>query len=274
MTNRTITHLVQAQTQSEGAGATVHRTIGAHGLDVLDPFLLLDEFTAVGGDGGGFPDHPHRGFETVTYMLDGRIEHADNKGHRGVIGPGAIQWMTAGRGIIHSEFPVGDVGAPIRGLQLWLNLPAAQKMKAPRYQELDAPDIPLVTLEGAQVRVLAGEFGETEGAAKDIATAPLYLDVTLEPGAEVEVPLPGGHQAFLYGLEGLAFIEGEPLESRKLAILSEGDVVRFKGGSSGARFILVAACPLNEPVARYGPFVMNTREEIREAFQDYQAGRL
>lgn len=274
---RTFTCIIPAQTMSEGVGAIVHRTIGMQKLDHLDPFLLLDEFTSRGGkEGGGFPDHPHRGFETVTYMIDGRMEHADNKGHRGIIGPGAIQWMTAGSGLVHSEMPANEADSPIRGMQLWVNLPASDKMKAPRYQEVKAEEIPELPLEaGGKVRIIAGTFKGVRGAAFDIAVDPLYLDVHLTANNRTTIRVPRQHTGFAYGLEG-SFANGdgsEPVEARSLAVMSLGDEITLQAGEQGARVLLVAASPLKEPIERHGPFVMNTRKEIMEAFDDYRAGR-
>lgn len=275
--NRTVTSIIPARTMSEGVGAIVHRTIGAAALDTLDPFLLFDEFTSTGGkEGGGFPDHPHRGFETVTYMLEGRMEHADNKGHRGIIEPGGIQWMTAGSGLIHSELPANEAGEPIRGMQLWVNLPASDKMIAPRYQEVGTNDIPEVILtSGGKVRVVAGTFEGVSGAATDIAVAPLYLDIHAAAGETITIPLPTDHNGFIYGLEGNITIDDASISvnARELGILSAGDAITMRGGPDGARLLLIAARPLGEPIARHGPFVMNTREEIVLAFEDFRAGK-
>jgi hypothetical protein len=277
MIKRQITKIIKAQTMSEGVGAIVHRTIGTQGLDSLDPFLLLDEFTSTGGkDGGGFPDHPHRGFETVTYMLEGRMEHADNKGHRGIIGPGGIQWMTAGSGLVHSELPANEAGEPIRGMQLWLNLPASDKMTTPRYQEVGAEDIPQVQLEGGgKVRVIAGTFQGVSGAASDITVAPLYLDVHLQSGQSTTITLPEDHTGFVYGLEGHIEVPGSEdlIAARDLGILSSGASIDLRAGANGARALLIAARAIEEPIARHGPFVMNTREEIVQAFEDYRSGK-
>lgn len=274
---RTITSVIPARTMSEGVGAIVHRTIGTQELDSLDPFLLLDEFTSRGGkDGGGFPDHPHRGFETVTYMINGRMEHADNKGHRGIIGPGGIQWMTAGSGLVHSELPANEAGEPIRGMQLWLNLPASDKLTAPRYQEVGTEDIPEVRLAtGGKARIIAGTFNGVTGAAANIAVEPLYLDIHLTANEAISIPLPMKHTGFVFGLEGTfgADSMSAVIEPRTLGIMSSGDEISLQAGADGARFLLIAALPLEEPIARHGPFVMNTREEIMQAFDDYRAGK-
>ncbi len=262
---------------SDGAGVKLNRVIGQPALPDLDPFLMLDEF---GSDDptayiAGFPDHPHRGFETVTYMLAGRMRHRDNKGNEGLLTAGSVQWMTAGRGIVHSEMPEQEEGL-MQGFQLWLNLPAKDKMTAPRYQDIAPEQIPLVTLgPGAQAKVIAGELGGVSGPVQAGLTEPIYADIRLQPGAAINAPLPSGHAAFVYVYEGAAAI-GEPardLEHGSIAVLSKGDGVRLTGGGAGARLILVAGRPLGEPVAKYGPFVMNTTDELRQAFADYQAGR-
>uniref|UniRef100_UPI00260B2B15 pirin family protein n=1 Tax=Oleiagrimonas sp. TaxID=2010330 RepID=UPI00260B2B15 len=250
--------------------------IGQPDLDMLDPFLLLDEFGSdTPGDYiAGFPEHPHRGFETVTYMLDGRMRHGDNQGNSGLLTSGSVQWMTAGRGIVHSEMPEQEEGL-MRGFQLWVNLPAKDKMTAPRYQDIAPEKIPdVVPYAGVKVRVVAGRFGDTEGPINGVATKPLYLDVALEPGASLQVPVPSGHNAFAYVFEGdAARVAGETLGRSELAVLSDGDTVQLDAGDHATRVLLVAGRPLREPVARYGPFVMNTRKEIIEAVEDFNAGR-
>ncbi|HVY35577.1 MAG TPA: pirin family protein [Caulobacteraceae bacterium] len=262
---------------SDGAGVKLNRVIGQPALPDIDPFLMLDEF---GSDDpqayiAGFPDHPHRGFETVTYMLDGRMRHRDNKGNEGLLTPGSVQWMTAGRGIVHSEMPEQDKGL-MRGFQLWLNLPAKDKMTEPRYQDIPADMIPKVDLgAGAGAKLIAGSLGSARGPVQAGATEPFYADVTLQALAETTIALPAEHAAFAYVYEGQADI-GAPVHTTargSIAVLSTGDAVRLAAGSQGARLILVAGKPLKEPVAKYGPFVMNTTEQLREAFADYQAGR-
>jgi redox-sensitive bicupin YhaK (pirin superfamily) len=262
---------------SDGAGVKLNRVIGQPDLPDLDPFLLLDQF---GSDDptayiAGFPDHPHRGFETVTYMLAGRMRHRDNKGNEGLLTSGSVQWMTAGRGIVHSEMPEQEEGL-MQGFQLWLNLPAKDKMTEPRYQDIGPEQIPTVDLGwGVSAKVIAGELGGVRGPAQTGATEPFYVDLRLEPQAALLAALPSGHSAFAYVYEGQAEI-GEPeraIERGAIAVLSSGDRVRIVGGPSGARLILVAGKPLHEPVAKYGPFVMNTTDELRQAFADFQAGR-
>lgn len=279
LNSRRITHLQRGQETRDGDGVRLTRIIGTSMLPDLDPFLMLDEF---GSDQphdyrGGFPEHPHRGFETVTYMLAGRMRHGDNHGHGGVIGPGSVQWMSAGRGIIHSEMPEQEEGL-MRGFQLWVNLPSHLKMGAAKYQEFAPEEIPVVTAgEGVEVKVIAGELQGVTGPVAGVATRPLYWDVTLAPGARFTAPVPATHQGFLYAFEG-SLVAGpadaaKPVGKRWLGVLGEGDAVELTAGAEGARLILVAGVPLKEPVARYGPFVMNTQEEIQRAFADYRDGR-
>jgi quercetin 2,3-dioxygenase len=275
--SRQVLRLVQGQPTSDGAGVKLTRLIGNAALDALDPFLLLDEFRSDDGADyvAGFPDHPHRGFETVTYMLAGRMRHADNHGHAGQLGPGSVQWMTAGRGIVHSEMPEQEHGL-IWGFQLWVNLPAKDKLVPPRYQEFDPASVPEVALAGGvRVRVIAGEVAGTPGPVKGIATAPRYLDIALPAGTSIALELPRAHNAFVYPFEGEALI-GVPsvaVPRGTLAVLGPGERVALAAGSTPARMLLVAGQPLNEPVARYGPFVMNTPDEIHQAIDDFRAGR-
>ena len=269
---------------SDGAGVKLTRVIGSPELDMLDPFLLLDEFGTDRAEDylAGFPSHPHRGFETVTYMLDGRMRHKDNHGNEGLLVPGSVQWMTAGRGLVHSEMPEQEEGR-MRGFQLWVNLPASAKMTDPRYQEFAPDRIPLAApAPGVAVKVIAGSVvdadgGVVRGPIEQPATDPLYLDIALEPGATWQHALPEGHNAFTYVFEGDASVgEGEnvrPLATHELGVLGGGDAFVVRGGAQGARLILVAGRPLREPVARHGPFVMNTREQIMQAFVDFQEGR-
>ncbi len=264
---------------SDGAGVRLTRVIGTPSLPELDPFLMLDEFGTDRAEDylAGFPSHPHRGFETVTYMLDGRMRHKDNHGNEGLLTPGSVQWMTAGRGLVHSEMPEQESGR-MRGFQLWVNLPARDKMTDPRYQEFAPDRIPQVSAgDGVTIKVIAGQVGQVAGPITQPATDPLYLDVTLAPGSGWGHSLPEGHNAFAYVFEGAATIgEGEdarPVSQHELAALGGGGEFRVSAGSSGARLILVAGRPLREPVARHGPFVMNTREELMQAFVDYQEGR-
>jgi redox-sensitive bicupin YhaK (pirin superfamily) len=278
MSSRTVTRRVRGVPTSDGAGVKLTRVIGQPQLDSLDPFLLLDEF---GSDSAtdyiaGFPDHPHRGFETVTYMLDGRMRHRDNHGNSGLLESGSVQWMTAGRGIVHSEMPEQEHGL-MRGFQLWVNLAAKDKMSQPRYQDIAPDKIPTTEpAPGVKVRVVAGEVFGARGPVDGIAIAPVYLDVTLQPGAKLSVPLPENHSAFAYVFEGDAVgIGADTLGLRELGVLSNGDSVELvvPGEGKAARVLLVAGRPLNESIARYGPFVMNTPEQIVQAMQDYRAGR-
>jgi redox-sensitive bicupin YhaK (pirin superfamily) len=269
---------------SDGAGVKLNRVIGQPQLPDLDPFLMLDEFGTDRAEDyiAGFPDHPHRGFETVTYMLDGRMRHRDNHGHEGVLVPGSVQWMTAGRGLVHSEMPEQEQGR-MRGFQLWLNLPARDKMTAPRYQEFGPDRVPRVTAgEGVRVKVIAGNVAGTVGPISQPATDPTYLDIEAAPGASFAHTLPQDHAAFLYVFEGSIRVgsgtEASAVKAQQLAVLGEGTEIRVEGVTAGAqgngaRAILVAGRPLREPVAKYGPFVMNTREELLQAFQDFQNGK-
>jgi redox-sensitive bicupin YhaK (pirin superfamily) len=261
---------------SDGAGVKLTRVIGQPALPDLDPFLMLDEF---GSDDptayiAGFPDHPHRGFETVTYMLAGRMRHRDNKGNEGLLTAGSVQWMTAGRGIVHSEMPEQEEGL-MQGFQLWLNLPAKDKMTTPRYQDIAPERIPTVEpAPGVSAKLIAGELAGVRGPVEAGATEPFYADIHLQPGAAFEAPLTVGHNAFAYVYEGMAEVgdQAQPLERGRIGVLTDGDSLRL-ASASGARLILVAGKPLREPVAKYGPFVMNSTEELRQAVADYQAGR-
>jgi redox-sensitive bicupin YhaK (pirin superfamily) len=222
----------------------------------------------------GFPEHPHRGFETVTYMLAGHMQHRDNHGNSGDLTPGSVQWMTAGRGILHSEMPQQEDGL-MWGFQLWVNLPAKDKMIAPRYQDIGPERIPVVRpTDGVEVRVIAGELAGVTGPVEGIATAPLYLDISLQPGAHLALALPAGHHGFAYVFDGeSALVGGELLQRDELGVLSEGEHLPLAGGGKPARLLVVAGQPLNESVARYGPFVMNTPEQIHEAIADFRAGK-
>lgn len=272
---RAVARLSAGQPTSDGDGVRLTRVIGNASLSELDPFLLLDEFRSEDGADyiGGFPDHPHRGFETVTYMLAGRMRHRDNHGHSGLLGPGSVQWMTAGRGIVHSEMPEQEDGL-MWGFQLWVNLPARDKMTAPRYQEFDPAAVPLVELaSGTQIRIIAGELGNTRGPVIGIATEPMLFDVALEAGAAASFAVPAAHHAFIYPFEGDVRVGEVPVRRGTAAVLDPGDMVALAAGEAPTRLLLAGAKPLNEPVARYGPFVMNTPEQIRQAVVDFQAGR-
>ena len=272
---RKVVKVVRGMPTSDGAGVKLTRVIGQPALEALDPFLLLDEFRSDQGSDyvGGFPDHPHRGFETVTYMLAGRMKHGDHMGNVGLLRPGSVQWMTAGRGIVHSEMPEQENGL-LWGFQLWVNLAAKDKMTAPRYQDIDPEKIPMVDAKnGVGIRVIAGSVGEVEGPVQGVATEPLYLDIMLPGQVSYSVRVPETHSAFAYVFEGDAHIAGREIQRGELAVLGEGDRVDLVAGDEGARLILVAGKPLREPIAKYGPFVMNTKQQIHEAIADYQAGK-
>ena len=273
---RKVVKVVHGMPASDGAGVKLNRVMGQPGLPDLDPFLLLDEFRSDKGSDyvAGFPDHPHRGFETVTYMLAGRMRHGDHMGNVGLLRPGSVQWMTAGRGIVHSEMPEQENGL-LWGFQLWVNLPAKDKMTAPRYQDIDPEEIPNVAAKnGVGIRVIAGKVGGIEGPVKGVATEPLYLDIMLPGTIEYTVRVPAGHTAFVYVFEGEAHIGETKLPRGTLGVLSQDDeLVDLVATDEGARLILVAGKPLKEPVAKYGPFVMNTPQQIKDAIADYQAGR-
>ncbi|WP_313343016.1 pirin family protein [Stenotrophomonas sp.] len=270
---------IRGMATSDGAGVRLTRVIGGPSLPDLDPFLLLDEFGTDRAEDyiAGFPSHPHRGFETVTYMLDGRMRHKDNHGNEGLLTPGSVQWMTAGRGLVHSEMPEQESGQ-MRGFQLWVNLPARDKMTDPKYQEFAPERIPVAQpAPGVQVKVIAGQVGDTRGPIVQPATDPLYLDIQLDAGAGWDYVLPEGHNAFAYVFEGeLSIGEGEdarPVSRQEMAVLGGGGQLQLRAGPAGARLILVAGRPLREPVMRHGPFVMNTKQELMQAFVDFQEGR-
>jgi redox-sensitive bicupin YhaK (pirin superfamily) len=276
---RRIVFATQGMPTSDGAGVKLTRMLGTRELPDLDPFLMLDHFgsEAAADYIAGFPDHPHRGFETVTVMKEGRMRHRDSRGNEGVVGPGGIQWMTTGRGLIHSEMPEQKEGA-MSGFQLWVNLPAAKKMIEPRWTDHQADSVPLETRPGASLRVLTGVTSQgIEGPAVSAAQDELgilLLDVELEAGVSFEETLPYGHNAFVAAYRGrLRGNQGE-LTAPAIGVLSRGDVVRLTAGSEGASFLLAAAAPIGEPIARHGPFVMNTQDELRVAFDDFQSGRL
>ena len=273
---RPIIKTTRGSPASDGAGVKLTRIIASAQLDMVDPFLLLDRFESENPDDyiAGFPPHPHRGFETVTYMLAGRMRHKDNAGNEGVIEPGGVQWMSAARGIVHSEMPEQDDGL-MKGFQLWINLPASHKMSAPTYQEFNAIDIPVQSTDkGATIRVITGSTDQgTSGPVVNTLTDPLYLDVTLMPGKVFFQSVPPTHNAVIYMIEGEAQIEGVDLCKDQLGVFGEGSKVQITSASDGAQFLLIAGKRLEEPVARGGPFVMNTRAEVLEAFTDLRAGR-
>jgi redox-sensitive bicupin YhaK (pirin superfamily) len=283
---RPVTRIVTAHSQTEGGGFVVRRPLPTPGFPLADPFLLIDEMgpvTYAPGEAIGAPDHPHRGFETVTYILEGEMEHEDSAGHRGVLRPGDVQWMTAGAGIIHSEMPtkrVREGGGRAHGFQIWVNLPARLKMMQPRYQELPAARIPSAATEDgrARVRLVAGEALGVK-AAIETQTPIVYQDWSLDDGADVTLPLAANQHALVYVFEGEVEVghgsdDARRARSGQLAVLGDGNAVRLRGLPGGGRLLLLAGVPLHEPVARYGPFVMNTADELETAFRDYQSGRM
>ncbi|HKJ89200.1 MAG TPA: pirin family protein [Gammaproteobacteria bacterium] len=275
MTERAVVQVVPAMEVSDGAGVRILRTIGTPPRRHLDPFLMLDHFGSDDPDdyGAGFPDHPHRGFITLTYMLDGHMAHGDSMGNEGRLDPGGAQWMKAASGVIHSEMPRQEAGL-MRGFQLWINLPATEKMSAPEYQEIRPEAVPEVAEEGVRVRVLAGRYGDTAGPVEDPNTDVTYLDVRLEPGATFTHQPPDGHTAFAFLFEGTARVAGQDVPDTSLLVLGESGTVTVTGGPEGARLLLVAGRPIGEPIAQYGPFVMTNREELEQAFSDYRDGKL
>ena len=276
---RAVETLIAGQPTQDGAGVKLTRVLTQNLQRRLDPFLMLDAFGTDRAEDyiAGFPDHPHRGFETVTYMLEGRMRHRDSAGHEGLLQSGGVQWMTAGRGVIHSELPEQEEGR-MEGFQLWLNLPARDKMRAPWYRDIPAAEIPELREEGVRVRVIAGHSQGVQGAVQREHTEPLYLDIELAPGARFEQALPERHNAFTYVYRGsLRFDTGCTVPAQRMAIFSNSpgsDGVRLQAGEQGARLLLMAGQPLGEPIAQYGPFVMNTQAELLQAVQDFQGGRL
>lgn len=276
---RKVSQIIKGMPATDGAGVELTRVIGQPALPMLDPFLLLDAFRSDKPEDyiAGFPPHPHRGFETVTYLLEGRMRHKDNAGHEGVIESGGIQWMSAGKGIVHSEMPEQENGM-LEGFQLWVNLPAAHKMDNPDYQEFSKAHISVETRDGGiKVRVIAGVTSlGTEGPVLQPLTDPLYLDVFLPAGHDFIEDLPDSHSAFIYVIKGSLTVAEDKqtiLSRDELAVLHKGEQVCISSFDQDVHFLLIAGKPLNEPVARGGPFVMNTHEEIAQAFADYKAGR-
>jgi quercetin 2,3-dioxygenase len=271
---RSVERLVAGMATSDGAGVKLTRVLTQALQRRLDPFLMLDAFGTDNPDDyiGGFPDHPHRGFETVTYMIAGRMRHRDSAGHEGLLQNGGVQWMTAGRGVIHSELPEQEEGR-MEGFQLWLNLPARDKMSAPWYRDIQSAEIPEFTAPGLTVRVIAGESQGVTGAVQREATQPLYLDLHLAEGTRFAQPLPAEHNAFVYVYRGQVTVNGTEVPAGRMALLrNEGDGVALQAGPD-SRALLIAGRPLNEPIAQYGPFVMNTQQEIFQAVEDFRAGR-
>ena len=276
-TVRTIERLVDGQFVTDGAGVRINRVLTQALQRRLDPFLMLDAFGSdqPGDYIAGFPAHPHRGFETVSYMIAGRMRHKDSAGHEGVITDGGVQWMTAGRGVVHSEMPEQNDGL-MEGFQLWLNLPAKDKMRAPWYRDIPNHEIARFTTDaGATVQVIAGRSHGVEGAVQRAGTEPMYLDIALCAGASFEQPLPPGHNAFLYVFRGEVTVEGRAVPSARMAILAnapDAEGVRIEAAGA-SRVLLIAGRPLGEPIAQHGPFVMNTQQELQQAVEDFRAGR-
>ncbi|HSB25422.1 MAG TPA: pirin family protein [Burkholderiaceae bacterium] len=275
---RPVERLVAGQATSDGAGVKLTRVLTHDLQHRLDPFLMLDAFgTDNPGDYiGGFPDHPHRGFETVTYMIAGRMRHRDSAGHEGLLTNGGVQWMTAGRGVIHSEMPEQEDGR-MEGFQLWLNLAAKDKMQPAWYRDIPTAEIPELTLPGAKVRVIAGQSGGVKGAMQRERTEPLYLDVHLEPGSRFEQALPPGHNAFVYVYRAALAIGERRVDAQRMAVLAntpDSDGVVLRALDAPTKALLIAGAPLREPIAQYGPFVMNTREQLMQAVRDFQSGHL
>ncbi|MGF1907353.1 pirin family protein [Aliivibrio salmonicida] len=277
--NRALKNVFPGIATSDGDGVKLTRIIGTQQLNVLDPFLLLDCFESDDASDyiGGFPTHPHRGFETVTYLLNGKMRHKDNAGHEGVVEPGGVQWMSAGKGVLHSEMPEQEEGL-LKGFQLWVNLPKASKMMAPAYQEYPPESTPVELREnGTEVRVISGTTNEgTTGPVKNTYITPTYMDVKLPEGMTFEQALPIGHNAFIYVIEGAVTMVNDSTQKitkKSLGVFDEGEQVSVMASDSETRFLLIAGRPLNEPIARGGPFVMNTREEVLQAFDDYSQGR-
>lgn len=278
---RGITTITSGVPATDGAGVHMMRMIGTDELDNIDPFLLLDSFQTENPDDyiAGFPSHPHRGFETVTYMFAGRLRHKDSVGNEGVIGKGGLQWMTAGRGIVHSEMPEQEEGL-MWGTQLWVNLPASEKMTTPLYQEFRADQLPREQREGGiEVIAIAGTTSRgTVGAVKERPTEPIYFDVRIPKGSSYTETVPGTHSGFIFVIEGLVGVssnaedESTVVAAGNLAILGDGDTIKLTGKEAANRVLLIAGRSINEPIARGGPFVMNTQDEIRQAFDDYQSG--
>jgi quercetin 2,3-dioxygenase len=295
MSTRSVKRLIKAKPTLEGAGVHLRRAFGFGATADFDPFLLLDDFRNDRPEDylSGFPWHPHRGIETITYVLAGTVEHGDSMGNRGAISAGDVQWMTAGRGIIHQEMPKGDRDGRMHGFQLWANLPSSLKMTTPRYQEVKAADIPVVTEDdGTQVRIVCGRFGGTKGPVDEVAADPTYLDVSVPPGKRKVLPVETVKNAFAYVFagtgkfcnassplavptEGVGWTDAKPpstAENRTLVVFDQGDQIEVQAGDEGVRFLLVSGKPLREPVAWYGPIVMNTQEELRQAFDELDRG--
>jgi redox-sensitive bicupin YhaK (pirin superfamily) len=274
-TERRVVRKFPGMPTQDGAGVKLTRLVGTPQLPDLDPILMLDTFRSDNPNDyvAGFPEHPHRGFETVSYMIKGSIAHLDNHGGKGIVTDGGVQWMTAGRGVAHSEMPAQTNGQ-LFGFQLWLNLPAKEKMCDPWYADIPSSDIPVIDLgRGNSAKLIVGEWNGVKGPGPDRAIQPFVADVTVAANGEVDVPIAAGHNGFIYVFEGEARVGEVTVGKGELAVLSLGDKMRVEGTANGARFLVVAGKPLREPIAKYGPFVMNTADEIRTAIYDYQSGK-
>jgi quercetin 2,3-dioxygenase len=275
MTYRTISQIIEPQYVIEGAGVLLRRSISPRASNLFDPFLLFDHFAfndPIEGPLRGFPYHPHRGIETVTYMLEGSTHHRDSLGNAGLIGPGDVQWMTSGRGILHEEMPRRGESGNIYGFQLWVNLPSKLKMTAPRYQEVIAATIPTSDQNGIKIRVVAGEAGGVIGPVTEIAASPLYLEVQLAPDTEFVQPIDESQTLLAYVFEGKGLFANKTIEAVHLVKFENGDHLHVKTEDSPVRFMLIAGSPFNEPIVPYGPFVMNTKEEIQAALSELRNG--
>lgn len=278
----TVAEIIQPNQVIEGAGILLRRSIAPSRANLFDPFLLFDHFAfnnPIEGPLLGFPMHPHRGIETVTYMLEGSVHHRDSLGNSGLIGPGDVQWMTSGSGIMHEEMPRRSPQGNVFGFQLWVNLPAALKMSQPRYQEVDADTIPFIQRDGALIRIVAGEIEGVKGPVTEIAADPIYLDIRLEPEASFTHMIPKGHTTLAYIFEGEGYFgldkedRGEYVESVRMVVFGDGETIKVRAGAeSSLRFMLIAGAPFYEPIVPYGPFVMNTQAEIEQALQDLKNG--
>ena len=274
-TPRTISQIIEPQTAIEGAGVKLRRSIAPKVSNQFDPFLLFDHFAfndPIEGPVRGFPMHPHRGIETVTYMIEGATHHRDSLGNAGLIGPGDVQWMTSGRGILHEEMPRRGENGAIYGFQLWVNLPSHLKMTEPRYQEVTGSTIPTYEKDGVKIRVVAGEVDGVTGPVTEIAASPLYLDVQLAPDKEWTQPITSGHTALAYVFEGEGVFADQTVEAVKLIRFADGDHIQVKTENNPLRFMLFAGAPFNEPIVPYGPFVMNTIEEIQQTLSELRNG--
>jgi len=272
---RTIFKIIEPQIAIEGAGVKLRRSIAPRVSNEYDPFLLFDHFAfndPLEGPLRGFPYHPHRGIETVTYMLEGATHHRDSLGNQGLIGPGDVQWMSSGSGILHEEMPRRGPSGNIYGFQLWVNLPSHLKMSAPRYQEVTAATIPTYAKDGVRIRVVAGDVDSVSGPVTDIAAAPLYMDVELAPGSEWQFPIPVGHTLIAYVFEGEGVFSSETVDAVKMVKFADGDHITVKTENNPVRFMLIAGAPFMEPIVPYGPFVMNTLEEIQQTLHELRNG--